>query len=189
MRAPRINWRKHDKAIVQTVRSLTDYYVGSTPNNATPGQFLPVIKWLEKTTAPIAKKRKLSVYDIVMGLPQWARDYDKWKERLAAYHSVTELAISIDPDNRNAADFTAKVTMPLLLGWYPDPEQLVQKPPDVVTPLTIAFMEKIGAQDRRDNWNALWADIGKRTAVTGFGALAVAAAIGVTALIVSREGE
>jgi hypothetical protein len=189
MRAPKVNWRKHDAAIVGTVRSLTEFYLGSYPNRATPGQFLPVIEWLAKVTAPIEKKRKLYLEDIVSGLPQWARDFDKWKERLSAYKAVTAQAISIDPDDRTAADFTRKVTAPLLLGWYPDPGQLVQKPPDVVTPLTIGFMEKIGAGDRRHNWDALWADLGKRTRATGYGAIAVAAVAGVTALYISKGNE
>lgn len=194
MKAPKIDWRKHDAAIVEVIRSLTEHYLGTSPNRATPGKFRPVIAWLEEQTEPVEAKAKpiriaLAAANTPQLTPQWIIDLNRWNKRLAAYRSITEQAISMNPDDRNAADFTKRVTAPLLIGWYPDPEQIGQKPPDVVTPLTIAFIEKIKTGHRKETWNALWADLGKRTRVTGIGALGVAVIAGLTALVISKAGE
>jgi len=190
--APKIDWRKHDKAITETVKSLTFYFTGTEPNRATPGRFLPTIVWLERLTAELRKKRKLYTTDIIGGLPQWARDFDKWSERLKRYGAVTRQAISLDPNDRTAADFTARVTMPLLFGWYPDPEQKAQKPPDVVTPLTLSFMQKIHSASMSKAWRGLWSDLKKGAAKTGARigvglVVGTAAVVGVAAVVLTRK--
>ncbi len=188
--APKIDWRKHDKAISNTVKSLTLYFTGTEPNRATPAKFLPTIVWLEKLTAEVRKKRRAYGASDSPTVPQWVRDFDAWEERLAAYGAVTRQAISIDPDDRTAADFTARVTMPLLFGWYPDPEQKAQKPPDVVTPLSLAFAQQVHARALSQAWSGLWRDLKKGGAKAGIGIGAALVTAGVVvggAVLLTRK--
>lgn len=134
------NWvRLHSEMFLHNVDPVTGEVVLNY-NKATPVLMMVLLLALVVKTDDARK-----VIDSLEGSESTEAlraDLEAWEGRLQRYMELNDAAVASTPDD--PASIWWCVTMPLILGWYPDaactgidPEQKVQEMADVATPIRI----------------------------------------------------
>lgn len=183
-----LDWRQHDKAIVDFVRSTTDFYLRTDAttgklippdkgillrnNFATPRLILKLLNYLQKVTDQVEDKlsdtrtacmaANMDLETCVAGSTTFMQiwgDYGKWEGRFAGYRHRTEAAMNRDPDASGDTDAEFWKYVTKPLLLGLYPDAEEQKTLDAVTPLILAWQIEVAEDAYTTNLKAFWEDV------------------------------
>lgn len=169
------DWASHDALVNSLMDVTTAFYLRTQPSS---GFLEPTNIWPDfganllnfgcfaSTVAPLVAQLDAIVSGLEVGaalVPEQDQiDIANMRSRLTLYQATLAAAAPEGPD----ASVWTRVTLPLLLGYYPPDfaeagiiEPKVKSPPDVVRPYTLGFQAALVEAAQRERWQLLGADL------------------------------
>lgn len=158
----------------EMVRRYTVEFLHQEPNIATPENVLLLLQHLaELTDELVAAQAERAAETPACHDDAICRDLRRWQARLEEYYAFTAAVPDADLQDRNAILW--QVTAPLFLGWYggktgheielvpdgfgPSFDPMVQHPPDIATPFTLANQLLVWQEWEEERFNRLIDDL------------------------------